>query len=572
MHFRNRIFIPLSSLCWLVFLCSFSSLLFSQSGDRYFIRLNHKNNTAYSLANPQQFLSQRAIDRRTRQNIAIDSTDIPVDTAYVRQIRTAGATVLYTSRWFNAVVAVIPNATVLSAVNTLPFVINSNPVNRYKSDKETETIFPFVSSERGTSTASLYNYGPSLNQISMLNGVCMHDQGYNGEGMQIAVLDAGYANANVHSAFDSLRANNQILDTIDFTFNFPPSLFSPSTSGHGTAVLSCMAGNKPGQLVGTAPKAKYWLFRSEYAPNEYIVEEYNWVGAAECADSVGADIINSSLGYNQFDNSGQDHVMSQLDGKTSYASRAATMCARKGMIVCNSAGNTGGSGWPKITFPGDADSIITVGAVDPNRNYASFSSIGPSADGRVKPDVMAQGLGSVVAVGVNTISTSSGTSFSSPITAGMVACLWQANPLKTNMEIINAIRQSANLFEMPNNQFGYGIPDYCKADDILKGVVDTIVIPAPVFVTSLVLSSSNPFRDEVRFTLTTAADLSFTVKIYDITGKLVLKENRSVKAEDSTEYIINTGSLSVGAYVMKITATVSGEEKVWQYKLLKVQN
>jgi hypothetical protein len=543
--------------------CAFSSLL-AQSGDRYFIRLSNKNNTSYTLSNPQQFLTQRAIDRRTRQNIAIDSTDLPVDTAYVRQINNAGATVLYTSRWFNAVVAIVPNATVLANINALSFVLGANSVNRYKSDKQFEKYTPLSSSEKNAATSSVYNYGSSLNQVEMLNGVCMHDKGYNGSGMVIAILDAGFAYADVHSAFDSLRANNQILGTRDFSFNPPLSLYDPSTSGHGTAVLSCMGAYKPGQLMGTAPKAKFWLFRSEYAPSEYIVEEYNWVAAAECADSVGADIINSSLGYNTFDNSIQNHTMAQLDGKTSYASRAATICARKGMIVCNSAGNTGGSGWPKITFPGDADSILTVGAVDAMRNYAGFSSIGPSADGRVKPDVMAKGSGTTVAVGSNSISTSSGTSFSSPVTAGMVACLWQADPAKTNMEVIAAVRKSATLYETPNNQFGYGIPDYCAAHYILQNIDFSS--------TTLVLSSNNPFTDEIRFILTAKEEVALKVKIYDVTGKLVFDESKDIGSKDYSEYVVNTSNFAAGIYILKITGTTEGKQLVWQHKLLKVQN
>lgn len=536
----------------------------SQTNDRYFIQLTDKNNSVYSLSNPIQFLSQRAIDRRTRQNIAIDSTDLPVNSSYVMQIQNSGATVLYTSKWFNAVVATIPNSTVLSTINALPFVVSSNPVNRIKSSMTDEITVPLESAER-INSASSFNYGASQNQVEMLNGICMHDQGYNGAGMQIAILDGGFAYVDTHTAFDSLWANGQILGTRDFTFYSPSSLFSNTTSGHGTSVLSCIGGNVPGQLIGTAPKASFWLFRSEYVNSEYIIEEYNWVGAAEAADSAGADIINSSLGYNTFDNSLQNHSLSDLNGQVSYASRAATMCARKGMIVCNSAGNTGGSGWPKITIPGDADSILTVGAVDANQNYASFSSIGPTADGRMKPDVCAQGLATVLAVGANSVSTSSGTSFSSPLTAGMVACLWQANPNKTNMEIIDAIRRSSSLYNNPNYQLGYGIPDYCAAHNMLLGLTDYAA-------NSFSLSSANPFSDEIKFKLVTKEKFNLKIHIYDITGKLIFSENDDIKAKNYGEYAINTVNFAAGIYIMKITGFSGSNEQSWQYKLLKVQN
>ncbi len=546
----------LLSICF--FICTLSD--FAQSGDKYFILLSNKTGTPYSVNNPQQFLSQRAINRRTAQGIAINETDLPVNPSYVSQIRTAGATVLYTSKWFNAVVAIIPNPTVLAAVNALPFVNSSATVNRLhgivpKADNQIVN-----SSAKISNTNSLYNYGNSLNQIEMLNGVCMHDQGYNGSGMLIAVLDAGFANANTHDVFDSLWVNNQILGTKDFTFLAPLDLYSSSTSGHGTSVLSCIGGNIPGQLVGTAPKANFWLIRTEFANTEYIIEEYNWVAGVEFADSVGADIVNSSLGYNTFDNAAQDHVMSQLDGRTSYASRAANMCARKGIVVCNSAGNSGTTSWPKITFPGDADSILTVGAVDPSENIANFSSMGPSADGRVKPEVVAQGVASVLASGTNSIITGNGTSFSSPITAGMVACLWQSVPNKKNMELIEAIKQSSSLYATPNNQFGYGIPDYCSAKAALVGI-NEINSNSTNF---LSLNSSNPFSNEIKFDINSVS--SVKIYLYNSLGALVFNGEASASANNSKQiYSIPTEALATGFYTL-VALSNSGSVS---YKLIK---
>lgn len=553
-------------LCTIVLLFV-NSILIGQNNDKYYVQLSDKNGSPYTVGNPSQFLSAKAITRRNNQGIAINSTDLPVNPSYVAQIAATGATVLYSIKWFNGVVIQTTSASVLSAVNALPFVLSSNIVSIQRPQKEFEKIEEIpASTEKVSATNSVYNYGNSLNQIQMLNGVCMHDQGYNGTGMLIAILDAGFANANTHTAFDSLRAHNQILGTKDFTFIAPTDLYSASTSGHGTSVLGTMGGNKPGQLVGTAPKANFWLIRSEYAPNEYIIEEFNWAAAAEFADSVGADVINSSLGYNTFDNSTQDHVMTQLDGKTSIASRAATMCARKGMIVVNSSGNSGGSGWPRINFPSDADSIITVGAVDASLSLASFSSTGPSADGRIKPDVVAQGVASVVANGGGTIGTSNGTSFSSPITAGMVACLWQASPTKKNMEIIQAIKQSASLYATPNNQFGYGIPDYCAAKNMLLGINTSINSN-----NSISLASSNPFDTEVLLNISSTANRSMKIELIDLLGKIVYKNSVEISANTPLQFSINTSQVTAGVYTIRVSSDESENKLSYTTKLVKAK-
>lgn len=539
----------------------------AQNNDKYYIQLSDKNGSPYTIGNPSQFLSVKAITRRTNQSISINSSDLPVNPAYITQIAATGATVLYSIKWFNGVVIQTTSASVLNAVNALPFVTSSAIVSIQKPKKEFELIEELpVSSQKTTDINSLYNYGGSLNQIEMLNGVCMHDQGYNGTGMLIAVIDAGFANANTHTAFDSLRAHNQILGTKDFTFITPTDLYSSSTSGHGTAVLGTMGGNKPGQLVGTAPKANYWLIRSEYAPNEYVIEEYNWAAAVEYADSIGADIVNSSLGYNTFDNSTQDHTMAQLDGKTSIASKAATMCARKGMIIVNSAGNTGGSSWPKVTFPGDADSIITVGAVDASLSLANFSSIGPSADGRIKPDVVAQGVASVVANSNGNIGTSNGTSFSSPITAGMVACLWQATPTKKNMEIIQAIKESATLYATPNNQFGYGIPDYCAAKNMLLGITTSSNL-----INSVSLASANPFDAEVKLNINSTANRNMKIELVDLLGKIIYKNSISVSANTPSQYVINTSSVNNGVYTIRVSSDEAENKLSYTAKLVKAK-
>lgn len=288
--------------------------------------------------------------------------------------------------------------------------------------------------------------------------------------MVICILDAGFLNVDTLSCFDSLWINNKILGTYDFVAN-EVSVFEDYQ--HGTEVLSCIGANWPGKLVGTAPQAYFWLLRTEDAATELIIEEDNWVAGAEFADSVGADIINSSLGYTTFDaqTSNQNHTRADLDGNTAYATNGADIAAAKGILVCNSAGNEGGSGWKYISIPADGDSVCTVGAVDILGVRAGFSSQGPTADNRIKPDVVACGSGTaVIDPFTSTVAYYSGTSFSSPLTAGMAACLWQANPTKNNMNILNAMRNSGSKSNSPDTLLGWGIPNYCLANGLLSGI------------------------------------------------------------------------------------------------------
>jgi hypothetical protein len=301
----------------------------------------------------------------------------------------------------------------------------------------------------------------------MLNGIALHDLGYDGMGMTIAVLDAGFTNTNTIPAFSYLWNNNRILGYKDFVSPQAPNLFSSHT--HGTSVLSTMGAYLPGDMVGTAPQASYWLLRSEDGATEYLVEELNWVSAAEFADSVGADIINSSLGYTTFDNPAQDHTYQDMNGNTTPVTIGADKAVSKGMIVVNSAGNSGGSSWQYIGAPADGDSVFSIGAVNSIGAYVSFSSTGPTSDGRTKPDVVAQGSGTtIINAGTGNVSTGSGTSFSSPVTAGMVSCLWQAHPNRRNTEILEAIRQSGSLAGNPDQQLGWGIPNYLTAHNLLS--------------------------------------------------------------------------------------------------------
>ena len=435
--------------------------------DKYVVRFTDKNNSTFSLSTPQNFINQRSIDRRTKQGIAYDSLDLPVNLTYIQGVENAGATVLNKSKWFNSVTIQTANPAVLTAISALPYVVSTTnvarllPANISHNKFEEETIEPYQAPAITAQRTTNFNYGNGTNQATMININALHDLGFQGQGMQIAVIDAGFQNADVMPCFDSLFANNQILGTWDFVAR-DTNVYDDYY--HGSAVLSCMAANVPGDLIGTAPKASFWLLHSEDVASENIIEEYNWSSAAEFADSVGADVINSSLGYTEFDITANNHTYADMNGNTAPATIAADIAAKKGIIVCNSAGNSGGSSWQYIGAPADADSILAVGAVDASRYYASFSSTGPTSDGRIKPDVTDQGQGTYVFVpGGTTSQGGNGTSFSSPVMAGAVACLWQALPNQTNMQIIQAVKQSASQYNNPDSLLGYGIPDFGSA-------------------------------------------------------------------------------------------------------------
>lgn len=520
---------------------------------RYWVSFNDKSGSSYSISNPSAYLSARAISRRTTQGIAVTNDDIPVNATYIQQVTATGALVKDRSRWFNGVIVEVTNPSQITAINALSCVHSTKPLARVRPTKKIIATPPDIATEKTQATQSdTFNYGASQNQIYMLNGECLHNKGYNGTGMQIAVIDEGFYQAPAVTVFDSLWHNHQVIANHDFYLNDTVNYTNSVLGGHGTFVLSCMAAYLSGQMIGTAPKAKYYLLRSEIDSTEKIVEVYQWVSAIEYADSAGADVVTSSLGYSQFLDTTQSFHWGDLNGRTAVASISATMAARRGMIVCVAAGNEGGCNaaggpnccgngacWEKITVPADADSIITVGAVDASKNYAGFSSVGNTADGRIKPDVAAQGLNTTIANGGG-ITTGSGTSFATPTMAGMVACLWQGNPTKTNMQVINAIKQSASQYATPDSLLGYGIPDFCLADAILKGTVGI-----------------QSFTNNMITALCGSMDCELTINIYDVAGRMVLSTQTKSVQNNTIDKIIqslNLSALAGGMYVVKISA------------------
>lgn len=521
------------------------ALLFGQvAPEKFWVRFTDKDNTPYSVGAPEQFLSARAIHRRLRQNIPIHLTDLPVDPDYVAQVKATGAEVLHTSKWFNSVIVRITDPSVLNQVLQLPFVADHRPVGRYASPSKDWPKDALPSDKALMELPSDADYGTALNQIAMLNGVTLHRQGLMGEGMLIAVLDAGFSGVDQLSVFDSLRQSGRIIATRDFV-DGDEDVYGYST--HGMAVLSTMAAYRPGVMVGTAPKAGYLLLRTEDVGSEFPIEEHNWVAGAEFADSVGADVLNTSLGYTDFDDAAYDHTYADMDGRTTPSAIASTMAARKGMLVVTSAGNMGNNAWQYISTPADADSCLAIGAVTPDKLGASFSSIGPSADGRVKPNVCAQGQQAIVANLANEVNPSNGTSFAGPIMAGMAACLWQGHPTATNMQVYDAIQRSADLYHTPTPKMGHGIPDFVRARLLLSGHS-----PSSLTSDELFAVFPNPFTDHIAGNLYSAEPQQITVRLVNGLGQPV--RTRTIQACGMCVHFFRfdgLGGLPVGQYTLE---------------------
>ncbi|MEP7109647.1 MAG: S8 family serine peptidase [Ferruginibacter sp.] len=437
---------------------------------RYIIQLKDKSGTPFSTGDPGRYLTQRSIDRRARYNIPIDQSDLPVTPGYIDSIRISGnVTILNVSKWLNQVCILTTDGAALTKINGYSFVLASSPVAaRLQSipvqvDSQLDPLNDPVPATPATpqNPADLFDYGAAYPQIHLHNAEFLHNLGFTGKGMQLALMDAGFYHYKTLSTFDSIRNNNQILGTWDFVAN-EESVDEDYV--HGMNCFSTIAANLPGLFVGVSPKCSFYLFRTEDISGEYPIEEQNWAAAAEKADSLGVDVFSVSLGYNLFDKSIFNHSYTDMDGNTTIISRACDLAAKKGILVVVAAGNEGNSNWKYITAPADADSVLAVGAINVAGQIAGSSSYGPSSDGQIKPDVAAVGLNAVIAdQNTGGPTHGNGTSYACPIIAGIVTCLWQAFPEVNNMGIIDALRKSSDRSNMPDDRTGYGIPDAKKA-------------------------------------------------------------------------------------------------------------
>lgn len=512
--------------------------------NQYFVLFKDKANSPYSITRPKEFLSDRSIKRRANQNITIIERDLPPNPSYLSDVVKTGAKILYKSRWLNGAL-IQTDAATLDKVLKLSFVRGLEGKGDIRNTRQNTDNQTFKIKDKFENDGISDN-GPSQTQLAMLGADKMHDKGFHGEGMLIGVLDSGFLNAPQLSFFNNLFSEKRVIGTWDFVNN---EVNVYNDHNHGTNVLSCMAAFENAKIVGTAYKASYLLLTTEDVSSETKREEANWLFGAEMADSVGVDVINTSLGYTTFDNPAQNYTYNDMNGDRALATRAADWAAQVGILVVASAGNDGSGSWKYIGTPADADSIIAVGAVSSSRNIASFSSFGPSFDGRIKPELSAQGAGTVVGNTNNTVGTSNGTSFSSPLMAGFATSFWQAFPKLTNMQVRDYLIRSASQYATPDTRVGFGIPNFDKAyeiaelealiADLKKSGQDVAVFP-------------NPFNDPQGlkiWILKENAGENFAYTLLDSIGKPIW--NYTSK-ESKITLPINKSDLPMATYILKV--------------------
>nr|WP_319397262.1 S8 family serine peptidase [uncultured Carboxylicivirga sp.] len=533
----------------IIFLLFFFAGLYGQSKG-YFVQFTDKNNSTYRIDRPEEFLSQRAIDRRAKQNIEITEEDLPVSKTYISNLQNLGIDVRFTTKWLNGAIVFSDDDELMNGLTNLDYIsyveMTTNTYNHVSSIVKFKEGYGMMKSQNSEV------YGKAWEQIGTVNGQQLHERGYRGEGIHIAVIDAGFDSADRMPTLDHLWQNEQILGYKDFV---DPNSNIFTTDSHGMKVLSIMGGKIDNTYIGTAPGASYWLLRTEDAASETPVEPDYWVCAAEFADSVGVDVINSSLGYYEFDPPFTSYTYANLDG-TSRASKAAEIAASKGMIVVVSAGNEGGDDWHYIGVPADANNILSVAAMQTDSTRAYFSSYGPSYDQRVKPEIAALGYPAAVQSLGGGIEFGAGTSYSSPVIAGLVACLWQAFPSFTASKIVDLIITNADNYANPDDSFGYGIPDF-NASFITK----VTTIPKDVINWSL---SPNPFTNYllIKPDFADARINIVTISLYNLAGNCIFSEKSNV-----SEMIKLEGFYSIpkGLYILTIDSDFGKQ----YYKVLK---
>ena len=521
---------------------------------KYIVRFTDKNNSSFSLDKPGNYLSARAIARRTRYSIATDSTDLPVNKAYIDSVLLKGdIRLLSISNWLNQLLIYTTDTQAIHKIAALPFVTQTKAIGIRTSTPNEPVVFkekilpldPHVSlKEQGKNTIS---YGNNYNQVHLHEGEFLHNKGFTGNGMVIAFLDAGFNDYTSVSAFDSIILNHQVLGVRDYV-DYDNSVIEDDA--HGMFCLSTVAANWPGKMVGTAPKASFWLLRSENAGSEYPVEEHNWAVAAQFADSAGADLISSSLGYNQFDDASFNHTYADFYQGSTIVSKAAAFAAAKGLIVTNSAGNSGQDSWKYLIFPADADSVCAVGAVDNNGQIAGFSSYG--YPGKIKPNIVSVGQGTVLA-GFDGPVTGNGTSFSNPNINGLIACLWQAFPSYNNMTILGAVYKSADRYTVPDNRYGLGIPNMKTAYRLLKHRQNT-----ELYGNDWLFATPNPFTNQLNSLLIGQVDGNATLTLKDAGGKIIAVQKWFTEKEEVYNHLFDSlASLPAGNYQLVYTDSLS---------------
>jgi len=517
------------------------------------VRFTDKQATPYSLSSPLAYLSSRAMARRTIQGIAVDSTDIPVNATYINNVlTTTGGKFHEASRWMNMVVILLTDTSLLHNLDAVSYVKSIKLVGIYtvalhkSSNPQTTTT---KEAHKSTAWDASY-YGATWQQTAIVHGDFLHNNGLTGAGKMIAVLDAGFQGVNTIAGFSNMRTGGRLVDTHNFTFA-NDNVYADDV--HGEEVLSTMAGDVPNGYVGSAPGAMYALYTTEHNTGDQPLELDNLLCATERADSVGADIVTISLGYEQFDApfAGQDFA-TEFDGKTTLAAKAANIATSKGMLFVATAGNEGITAWHNILTPGDADSALTVGATDVSGSPAPLSGYGPNAAGQVKPDVCTIGAPANIINSSGAYSSVSGTSFSTPQIAGWAACLWQAHPFATPYQLRQAIIRCASSYSSPGVQLGYGVPDF----QCTQGILDVAVTPPPFTSANWIIVAPNPFMNELNIAASPAANEQVDFVLLDMAGRTVSSFSRFLYKGYNKPFTASIPELPSGMYILKaVSAT-----------------
>lgn len=536
--------------CWA--LCFLGVVIGSKvvAQPQYAFRINFTDKVgAPSASNPLLFLSQRAIDRRIAQGIAVDSVDRPVSPDYIDSVLTlTGGKRHLTSRWLNNFVVLLNDSSKILALQGKPFVnsikyIAYYPTGLHKPSGKNPKFNEPVSINKTTGTIAYY--GASFEQTKVVNGDFLHDFGFKGENVLIAVFDEGFRYVNSGPAFDSMISSGRLIDQHNFVLD---NSIVDDYSTHGTYALSAMAGNIPGTYVGTAPNAQYALYCTEDGNSEQPIEMDNLVAATERADSIGADVVSISLGYNEFRIGTNFYTLNfatEVDGKTTVAARGVNIATSKGMLIVQSAGNEGGNSWKFVLTPADADSAMTVGNVNTSKQPASNSGYGPNAAGTIKPNVCVVGQPAALMLNSATPSSVSGTSFATPQLAGWAACLLQSTKDPTPYKLRTAIEKSAHVYTTPGAQLGYGVPDFKKAFDFLH--VDS---PFITF-TDWLQVGPNPFNKTVDVRLLQSFNGQLDISLTNVAGKVVYQLNTTAY-QGSQKITLDLPELSRGIYFLKV--------------------
>lgn len=524
----------------------------------YLIFLKDKNNSSYTITQPQEFLSQMCIANRDKWQKKITAADLPVSTLYIDSLMALPIQFHYSIKWLN-MLHISAAFDIENQLNQFSFIEKTEKI--FLPDKKNKTELRNKTEKTQCTIADSLAYAHSYRQTAMLHLNSLHDKDFRGEGIRIAVMDAGFTDAPTNRMLSELFNRNGVIATWDFVEN-DTNVYDHSS--HGLSCLGVIAADYPSLMIGSAPDAEFLLYRTEDDDSETILEEYNWAAAAEVAENQGAVIFSTSLGYTTFDSASAafNHTPAQLNGHTTVIAKAANRAASLGVLVINAAGNSGASPWRYISTPADADSCIAVGAVKSDGTIAAFSSRGIPMQQTIKPNVCAQGeLATVIDVAGNVIQ-SNGTSFATPIIAGAAACLWQANPEKNNIELKYAIEESSSKFTNPDLDYGYGIPNFLTAHQLLQGEINLVVNPKE----ETVFLYQNPVYDALKFSIYGNTTKEIQLKLHSIEGRLLFSKNICIHKDEYYYFDETISHLASGIYLLTV---FEKGKKTMDYKIIK---